>query len=139
MFSSSPKFSIVVYYISPNKLCIQDLKKYYKSLPGFIEVVNHPKERSMYIIDLQSIHPGNEYATHLMIHACEEARKMGITSVNLDDCSSRYRSPHNIYTKLGMKYEDYDGGPEMSGKIDDIIRCKNISKTDAPVIFKMNL
>lgn len=139
MSSIPQKFSIVVYYISPRELCIQDLKQCYKNLPGFIEVVNHPKEKSMDVIDLQSTCPGHEYATHLMIHACNEAKKMGITSVNLDDCSSRYRSSHNIYTKLGMKYEEYNGGPEMVGKIDDIISCKSITKTNVPVIFKMNL
>lgn len=137
MSTDNQKFSIVVYYISPKELVIQELKKYHKSLPGFIEVVYHPKEKSMTVIDLHSAYSGNEYATHLMIHACENARKMGITTVNLDDCSDHCRSDHNIYTKLGMKYEHFEGGPEMVGDVDAISNYK--PKTMPPVIFKMIL
>lgn len=67
-----------------------------------------------------------------MVHACNEAKKRGIITITLDDCSDRYRQPHNIYTKLGMKYDNEDGGPEMTGQVNDISRYATV--TAAPII-----
>lgn len=140
MSTYDQKCSSVVYYIYNNALSSKhELKQYYNLLYGFIEVVNHIQEKSMTITNLQSTHTGNGYATHLILCACDDARKLGITTVNLDDCSSRYRSNHNIYTKLGMKYENCDGGPEMIGKVRDIVRFKSAIKTIHPVIYRMVL
>lgn len=118
---------IVVYYIAK--------KKTYKDIPAFIEVIFNFQDGTMSVINLQSTNPGKEYATHLFLHACQEAKKRGISIITLDDCSDRYRKHHNIYTKLGMTYDDKIGGPEMSGKVDDISKYKTI--TDAPVIYSI--
>jgi hypothetical protein len=125
---------IVVYYIYDKEISIQELKYIYNILPGFIEVVFH---QNMTVINLQSIYPGNGYGTHLMIHACNEAKKRGISTITLDDCSDRYRSQHNIYTKIGMKYDNENYGPEMNGNIKDISTYKTDS--NSPVIYSLVL
>lgn len=125
---------IVVYYIAHKEMCIQELKQCYQNIPGFIEVVFH---KTMDVIDLQSTVPRHEYATHLFLHACREAKIRGINIVNLDDCSDHHRSEHNIYTKLGMEYEDKDSGPEMMGDISKIIKYQ--TKTESPKIYTLNL
>lgn len=129
----SLNIKIVVYYIAGKEFCIQGLKMYHKILPGMIEVIFHPE--SMSIIDLHSARPGNGYGTHLIVHACKEAVKLGITKVTVDDCSDMYRQENNIYTKVGMKYED--DGPEMFGSVNEIAEYK--TSFDAPVIYSLVL
>ena len=125
----SRNFEQVVYYMNGGKeLSIQELKQFYKNIPGYILVVFLPEERNMIINNIESSQTGKEYGTHLFVHACNEAKKRGITTVTLDDCSDRYRQPHNIYTKLGMKYDE-DGGPEMTGKVEEISNYKPTTKT----------
>lgn len=133
---TSRKTEIVVYYMCWKKLCAQELKMYYKLLPGFIEVVFHNDDRGMTVIDLQSTVPDKEHGTHLMKHACTAALSRGITKVRLDDCSDRYRKDHNIYTKVGMLYET-DGGPEMTGNAIDI--AAYMTDTEPPQIYALNL
>ena len=50
-------------------------------------------------------------ATRLMRRAIALA---GQRKVTLDDMSDRYRRPGNIYRRLGFRYVDRDGGPEMA-------------------------
>lgn len=128
-------FEIVVYYISNRELCIQELQIYHKNL-CVIEVIFHKNDGTMSVLDLQSTVPGKEYGTHLIIKACNEAEKRDISIVTLDDCSNRYRKSHNIYTKLGMTYEE-DWGPEMTGSTKKIANLK--THTDTPKIYSLSL
>jgi len=130
-------YEIVLYYIAKRQFCIEEIKQIYKTLPASIEVLFIPKDVSMSVIDLRSTNHGKEYATHLFLHACREAKKRGISTITLDDCSDRYRKHHNIYTKLGMKYNDETGGPEMTGKVEDISKYKTITNT--PFIYSIVL
>jgi hypothetical protein len=123
----------VIYYIARKEYNIQELKIYHTLIPGLIQVVFDKKEQLLTVIDLKSYHPGKEYATHLMIHACKEAKKRGITNITLDDCSDRYRNNNNIYIKLGMNYEYEKDGPEMIGYVDKISKYK--TSHDSPTIF----
>jgi hypothetical protein len=125
---------IVVYYIANKKLCVQELKTYHKLIPGFIEVVFHPDEKSMTVIDLHSARPGNSYATHLMVYACNEAVKRRISTITLDDCSDNYRKNRNIYTNVGMKYVNSEGGPEMIGNTKTISMYE--PSTVSPMIYE---
>ena len=122
------KTDTVVYYISNKELCYQDLKQFYKRLPGFIEVIIDHQEQIMTIIDLQSTIHGKGNAMHLIKRACQNAFNMGINKVILDDCSDHYRKPHNIYIKMGFKYNQKDG-PEMTGS------TKKISEFDISSTF----
>jgi GNAT superfamily N-acetyltransferase len=131
------KTEIVVYYISSKELCVQELKMYYKLLPGFIEVIFHPSCKEMTVIDIKSTYTGKEYGSHLLVHACNEAKKRGITKVILDDCSDRYRAEHNIYIKLGLTYDDCVFGPEMSGDI-DFMSSRRL-RNNPPVIYSLSL
>jgi hypothetical protein len=123
----------IVYYISKKEIGLHNLKQVFKTLPAYIEVI-FIKNDSMSVIDLHSTKHGKEYALHLIINACHEAQKRGISTITLDDCSDRYRQSNNIYTKLGMKYDD-EIGPEMTGKVDDISKYKTV--TDAPTIYSI--
>jgi hypothetical protein len=130
---------IVVHYIYRRELSIQELKMYHKILPGFVEVVyNKPtptEEGSMIVIDLQSNNPHHEYGTHLMMKAAEGAKTRGIENITLDDFSDRYRVDHNIYIKLGLTYEDHDGGPEMVGLVDDVLNYN--TNTEPPKVWTL--
>ena len=124
---------VFVYYISKKEFSIQEIKQIYQDLPASIEVLFSPKDYSMSVINLHSNNHGKEYATHLFLHSCRQAKKRGISIITLDDCSDRYRKNGNIYTKLGMKYSDETGGPEMTGEVDYISKYETI--TDVPVIY----
>lgn len=130
---------IGVHYIYKRELSIKELKINNKILPGIIEVIYHKptkiKEGTMNVTNLNSNKPGHEYGIHLMIKAVKDAKKRGINNIILDDFSDRYRCDHNIYTKLGLKYEDPDGGPEMVGLVDDILKYK--TKTEQPKIWTL--
>jgi hypothetical protein len=126
------KSEIVMYYIYKKKLSLEKLKKN-KQLSAFIEVVFQPQDKNITIINLQSKLQGKEYATHLILHICKNAKNKGISTITLDDCSDRYRSDNNLYTKIGMTYDNEDGGPEMSGKIDDILKYRTLTET--PTIY----
>ena len=88
----------------------------------------------MTVVDLQSTTVNMGYGTQLMIKACKEAVKVGIYKVFLDDCSSRYRKPNNIYTKLGMVYTQEEG-PEMIGDTRIISRIDSNHKL--PIIHTL--
>jgi hypothetical protein len=126
-----------VYYIENKKLCIKQLNKSYKTIPALIDVIFNYDDEVVIIRDLHSKKPGKEYATHLIITACQQAKKRGILTVKLDDCSDRYRKKHNIYTKLGMKYDNEEGGPEMSGLVYNICNYKTITKK--PFIYSLRI
>lgn len=61
-----------------------------------------------------------------MIHACKEAKKRGITNITLDDLDYEYIN-HNIYTDVGMVYENKDEGPGMIGDINKISDSATLS------------
>ena len=131
----SYKIESVIYYIEYKKLCIKELKKSYNFIPALITVIFNHNDRIMTITDLHSRKPGKEYATHLIIYACHEAKKRGISNIILDDCSDNYRKTNNIYTKIGMKYFDNEGGPEMNGIVEDI--CIYKTSTKSPIIYSL--
>jgi len=118
---------VAVYYIASKKLDLSDLATNYKDIKGIIEVVF---DDVMTITHMRSKVKG--YGTVLFLYACEEAKKRNIELVELDDCSDRYRKPHNIYIKLGMNYID-DYGPEMIGCIRDILSGIQKSPEHAPI------
>lgn len=102
---------------------------------GCIEVVFSINEGTVTVKYIESQIPGREYGIHLMLHACKEALKQGISTIVLDDCSSRHRTMHNMYTKIGMLYDDISG-PEMSGQTDVISQYNTKSLT--PIILRYN-
>ena len=52
------------------------------------------------------------YGTKLLKHVIQIARERNCESIILDDCSDRFKMPHNIYVICGFKYID-DNFPEM--------------------------
>jgi len=57
--------------------------------------------------------------TYLLLCAIAYAKSFDIFTAKLEDMSDGYRTPNNIYEKLGFVYED-DSGPEMIGLVNDI-------------------
>lgn len=123
---------VVLYYFYHKELCTQEIIISYKLLPSVIEVVYG---ESMTIVDLRSSVNGKGYATALLVYASKEAVRRGITVINLDDCSDKWRKPYNIYTKVGFEYVD-EYGPEMTG--DPLIISKYPTVTNLPYkIFRL--
>lgn len=58
--------------------------------------------------------------TYLLLCAIAYAKSFNIFTGKLEDMSDGYRTPNNIYEKLGFIYEDEDSGPEMIGLVNDI-------------------
>lgn len=108
--------------------------KYKYATVGFAHVAFDTKDNVVTIMNLESIIKGKGYGTHLIVHVCKEAIRKGITTVELDDCSSHYRKDHNIYTKLGLSYVDNEHGPEMKGNTSKIyeLGSKYLEVTDLP-------
>ena len=57
--------------------------------------------------------------TYLLLTVISYAKSFDIFTAKLEDMSDGYRTPNNIYEKLGFVYED-DSGPEMIGVVNDI-------------------
>ena len=57
--------------------------------------------------------------SYLLLCAIAYAKSFNIFTGKLEDMSDGYRTPNNIYEKLGFVYED-DSGPEMIGVVNDI-------------------
>ena len=57
--------------------------------------------------------------TYLLLTVIAYAKSFSIFTTKLEDMSDKYRTPNNIYEKLGYVYED-DSGPEMIGLVNDI-------------------
>ena len=57
--------------------------------------------------------------TYLLLTVIAYAKSFDIFTAKLEDMSDGYRTPNNIYEKLGFVYED-DSGPEMIGVVNDI-------------------
>ena len=57
--------------------------------------------------------------TYLLLTVIAYAKSFDIFTGKLEDMSDGYRTPNNIYEKLGFVYED-DSGPEMIGVVNDI-------------------
>lgn len=57
--------------------------------------------------------------TYLLLCIIAYAKSFDIFTGKLEDMSDGYRTPNNIYEKLGFVYED-DSGPEMIGVVNDI-------------------
>lgn len=64
---------------------------------------------------------GKGVGTFLILYAITYLKLIGIETLTLDDDSDNARQPNNIYMKLGCKYDDDDGGPEMTCDINDMI------------------
>jgi len=58
--------------------------------------------------------------TYLLLCIIAYAKSFDIFTAKLEDMSDGYRTPNNIYEKLGFVYEDEDSGPEMIGLVNDI-------------------
>ena len=57
--------------------------------------------------------------SYLLLTLIAYAKSFNIFTAKLEDMSDGYRTPNNIYEKLGFVYED-DSGPEMIGLVNDI-------------------
>ena len=60
------------------------------------------------------------FGTYLLLITISYAKSLDIENIKLDDMSDGYRTEHNIYKKIGLEYEDEDGGPEMIGYVDKV-------------------
>ncbi len=98
---------------------------------SYVEIVGSITEKEMRVISVKSFEKNKGHATNLMIHACRDYlsnHKYTNAKIYLDDCSDRFRNPHNLYTKLGMSYDDITG-PEMTGSVRHIAALPiNMSK-----------
>jgi hypothetical protein len=124
-----------VYYISDKEYDKHKINK--KNVIAMIEVMFDYNNKSMTIINLISNIPNKQYATNLILYASMEAKKRKIKSITLDDCSDNYRTKNNIYSNIGMVYEDDITGPEMIGSVNIISKYKTNSIT--PVIYSLLL
>ena len=102
--------------------CYSLTKKTCSDQLSYIEVVGNIKNKELTVVSIMSFEKNKGHATNLMIHACREY----LTYFNnpdvklyLDDCSDRFRNPHNLYKKLGMIYNDTTG-PEMTGSVQHV-------------------
>ena len=110
-----------VVYATKNNFTREEkpFKKYKKSTQiASLEYVLDFKNNMMIITSLFSNKKG--FATRLLIYACCHARKYGITKIEVDDCTDRYRQDHNFYTKNGFKYVE-NTGPEMVGNVESVL------------------
>lgn len=110
-----------VVYATKNyfKLESHPFKKYKESFPiASLEYVLDFNDSKMTITYLYS----NEksLASKLLIYACTHARKHGISIIEVDDCTDRYRQDHNFYIKNGFKYIE-ETGPEMTGDVKSVL------------------
>lgn len=103
---------IIVYYMAPIPMCVQEFKDFHRHLDGVLEVII--TDNSMTIISIVSKIPG--CGTDLMRACIAYAHSRGVVEITVDDCSERYRRDHNIYVKFGMTYNSLDG-PEMTGDV----------------------
>lgn len=116
-----------IFYISPYKLTPKEFSKKYKIITAYLDCFFDLVEKIVTIKYLNVIQhkKGVGNAIFLIFYCLKTAKKMGIHTVELDDCSSNYRKDHNIYLKAGLKYID-DFGPEMIGSVKeciDILGC----------------
>ncbi len=86
------------------------------------EIVGSFADKEMRVIGIKSFEKNKEHATNLMIPACRNylaKRNYMDAKIYLGDCSDHSRIPNNLYTKLGMSYDDATG-PEMTGSVQHI-------------------
>lgn len=121
-----------IFYISNGVL---SLKKYISmsknNNPMLCSYLEYYLDDILVITDLKSNIKNKGYATILILSVLQEAQNKNVNVVELDDCSDRYNQKHNIYLKLGFKYND-EYGPEMTGDINHILKINqdiNISLT----------
>lgn len=107
-----------VYYINEVSLTKKEMKQCADKVTAVIEVIFNIDEKNMIVSNLFSNKKGCGSA--LMVFACKEGIKKGITDIILDDCSIRYNQKNNLYVKMGMKYVSVGDGPEMVGKTNKI-------------------
>lgn len=82
---------------------------------AWLEIVRRPAEGSMHITNLLtcSLHRGQGYASVLLTLALQATKRADqIHLVTVDDFSSMYRQPGNIYHKFGFTYQR-ENEPEM--------------------------
>jgi len=107
-----------IYYINEVSLTIKEMQQCADKVTAVIEVIFNKGERNMIVSNLFSNEKGCGSA--LMVFACKEGIKLGITEIILDDCSSRYNQTDNLYIKMDMKYISAGDGPEMVGKTNKV-------------------
>lgn len=82
---------------------------------AWLEIVRRPAEGSMHITNLLtcSLHRGHGFASVLLTLALQFTKRSGqIRLVTVDDFSSMYRQPGNIYHNFGFTYIR-ENEPEM--------------------------
>ena len=62
------------------------------------------------------------YATAYLYKVAQDTITLGLTCITLDDVSTNHRQKHNIYLKLGFRYVDPDGGPQMIARASTVSR-----------------
>jgi hypothetical protein len=80
------------------------------------------------------------FGTYLLLIAISYAKSLDIENIKLDDMSDGYRTEHNIYKRIGLEYEDEDGGPEMIGFVDEVYSNLNgfLEKYSSKIINKLD-
>ena len=112
----------MIYYIGETRLSLYEFQHRHpdEPLPAYVSTVFDLNEKTMTVTWIHSSIPNKGYGTTLMGEVAIAAKLAGVETILLDDMSDRYRKPHNIYTKLGLKYENNEG-PEMIGNVNTLL------------------
>jgi len=80
------------------------------------------------------------FGTYLLLIAISYAKSLDIKNIKLDDMSDGFRTEYNIYKRIGLEYEDEDGGPEMIGFVDEVYSNLNgfLEKYSSKIINKLD-
>jgi hypothetical protein len=97
-----------ILYIGKEYLTLDEFKINVNNLPAYIEVCCDLNDNTIIILYLNSTIKGKGYATLLLFNVIQMALEDGIINIQLDDVSDNYRKQDNIYTNIGLKYEEED-------------------------------
>ena len=92
----------------------------FKSLEyGNIEGIVIDRKATLISIFVYPEYRNKGYGTELFLYFLQQSFMNGAIHIELDDCSSYYRKPNNIYLKYGLVYSNKDN--HMEGNIRNII------------------
>jgi hypothetical protein len=114
------KRQTMVYFITITDIVINTINEFNHNIDqvvGYIEVV---LESVLIVKYLRSFKKRIGIGSKLLLHVCEIAKRQGINTIELDDCSDRFGYDRNIYIKLGLIYINLNY-PEMTGDIKTIL------------------
>ena len=90
---------------------------------AFIEIFIDTYEYSIRYISVSKEFRKQYIGTFLMLFSAlyVKINYKNIKLIELDDMTDNYKLKNNIYTLLGFKYTETDGGPEMECNIDEVL------------------